>query len=287
MIPLPTPRINSVIAATYRPEERLKKKKSSLMKDPPTRSSTRSSSRHARSSQSSQSTSSYDQHDLKHDPRGDRTPANPSAASVPRSGQPSSLASRTSSARSVSQSRTSQLEGNGDDDKNDNDIGNGNGNYDEREREKEPRRLEHRSRESASSIKDDPFFRNYQTPHSVSLGRELMAATYEHDEDDEDELVSPLSPPPRLIKKPPVDESVNLPVSRANFIFGRRPNTNVGCLLSLNRGVAWPISTSPSLGVLAWGRARSSSAPWACGHCPRPSPRVSACLSIMLYIPSA
>ncbi|KAK0107315.1 hypothetical protein ONS95_004009 [Cadophora gregata] len=33
-------------------------------------------------------------------------------------------------------------------------------------------------RDSVASIKDDPFFKNYQTPHSVSLGRELRSATY-------------------------------------------------------------------------------------------------------------
>ncbi|KAH6722168.1 ras guanine nucleotide exchange factor domain-containing protein [Leptodontidium sp. MPI-SDFR-AT-0119] len=33
-------------------------------------------------------------------------------------------------------------------------------------------------RDSVASIKDDPFFRNYQTPNSVSLARELRSATY-------------------------------------------------------------------------------------------------------------
>jgi hypothetical protein len=33
-------------------------------------------------------------------------------------------------------------------------------------------------RNSVASIKDDPFFRNYQTPQSVSLARELKSASY-------------------------------------------------------------------------------------------------------------
>src|SRR5580700_6510470 len=33
-------------------------------------------------------------------------------------------------------------------------------------------------RDSVASIKDDPFFRNYQTPQSVSLARELKSASY-------------------------------------------------------------------------------------------------------------
>jgi hypothetical protein len=33
-------------------------------------------------------------------------------------------------------------------------------------------------RDSVTSIKDDPFFRNYQTPQSVSLAKELRSATY-------------------------------------------------------------------------------------------------------------
>lgn len=34
-------------------------------------------------------------------------------------------------------------------------------------------------RDSVASLKDDPFFRNYQTPHSVSLSRELRSARME------------------------------------------------------------------------------------------------------------
>jgi hypothetical protein len=62
-------------------------------------------------------------------------------------------------------------------------------------------------RDSVASIKDDPFFRNYQSPHSVSLARELMSE-HLHDEDD-----LPGNPPPRSNKRPSVDNSVNLPVS--------------------------------------------------------------------------
>lgn len=34
----------------------------------------------------------------------------------------------------------------------------------------------HAHRDSISSIRDDPFFKNYQTPHAISLARELRAA---------------------------------------------------------------------------------------------------------------
>jgi hypothetical protein len=34
------------------------------------------------------------------------------------------------------------------------------------------------NRESVASVADDPFFRNYQTPQSVSLARELRSASY-------------------------------------------------------------------------------------------------------------
>ena len=69
-------------------------------------------------------------------------------------------------------------------------------------------------RDSVTSIKDDPFFRNYQSPHSVSLARELRSATYSlqdlRDEDAEEE------PPPRSTRRPSADtsNSVNLPVRR-------------------------------------------------------------------------
>jgi hypothetical protein len=225
MFPQPSPRINTVIAASYRPEEDRPRKKSSssskasVMADPPALLPIRS--RSSRTSQSSHSTSSSEpppdhrNHNTststsnsnsnpKSDPRGERTLSNPSPAAVARAARPS-VTSRTSSAPSIPQSRddASQL----DDD---------NRPHDEDEDDHDPGRAarpDYRSRDSVASIKDDPFFRHYQTPQSMSMGRELMSATYEHEEDEEAELVSPLSPPPRSTKKPAVDESVNLPVS--------------------------------------------------------------------------
>lgn len=64
-------------------------------------------------------------------------------------------------------------------------------------------------RGSVVSIKDDPFFRNYQTPNSVSLAREMRTATYSEHSDDEGALH--ISPPPRSPKRPAAD-SVNLAV---------------------------------------------------------------------------
>jgi hypothetical protein len=37
-----------------------------------------------------------------------------------------------------------------------------------------------------TSIKDDPFFRNYQTPQSVSLAKELRSASYSSNGRDDD-----------------------------------------------------------------------------------------------------
>ena len=67
-------------------------------------------------------------------------------------------------------------------------------------------------RDSVASIKDDPFFRNYQSPHSVSLARELRSATYSQQRVRDEEL--PEEPPPRSTKRPSADtsNSVNLPV---------------------------------------------------------------------------
>jgi hypothetical protein len=64
-------------------------------------------------------------------------------------------------------------------------------------------------RDSVASIKDDPFFRNYQSPQSISLARELRSATYSERLRDE---ALPKDPPPRSNKRPSVDNSVNLPV---------------------------------------------------------------------------
>jgi hypothetical protein len=72
-------------------------------------------------------------------------------------------------------------------------------------------------RDSVASIKDDPFFRNYQSPHSVSLARELRSATYSERLRDE---ASPKDPPPRSNKRPSVDDSVKLPVR--TFISTRK-----------------------------------------------------------------
>jgi hypothetical protein len=46
-------------------------------------------------------------------------------------------------------------------------------------------------RDSVTSIKDDPFFRNYQTPQSVSLAKELRSASYSSSGRDDDNLDSP------------------------------------------------------------------------------------------------
>ena len=231
MIPQSGPRIDTFIAASYRPEERPKREKKekkekkerdrtpsthllSLMGEPTSHFPSRSrSTRTTHSSQSSQSTSSREQEHLavasskqkhKHDPRRDRTPTIPSPAAVARSARPSVASSTSSAAPSLpaSSRESAQL------DDHDHD----------RDREHDPddhhpHRPEYRPRDSVASIKDDPFFRHYQTPQSVSLGRELMAATYE-DADEDAELVSPLSPRPRSTQKPPVDEGVNIPVSR-------------------------------------------------------------------------
>jgi hypothetical protein len=61
-----------------------------------------------------------------------------------------------------------------------------------------------------ASIKDDPFFRNYQTPNSVSLARELRSATYSERMRDGK---SPHEPSPPSPNRTALDNSVNLPVS--------------------------------------------------------------------------
>jgi hypothetical protein len=45
-------------------------------------------------------------------------------------------------------------------------------------------------RDSVTSIKDDPFFRNYQTPQSVSLAKELRSASYSSNGRDDDSIDS-------------------------------------------------------------------------------------------------
>jgi hypothetical protein len=71
----------------------------------------------------------------------------------------------------------------------------------------------HSQRDSITSIKDDPFFRNYQSPHSVSLARELRSATYTERLRDEG---VPKDPPARSASIPSMDDSVNLPVCLPN-----------------------------------------------------------------------
>jgi len=67
-------------------------------------------------------------------------------------------------------------------------------------------------RGSVASVSGDPFFRNYQSPNSVSLAKELRSATYSsHFRDEEDEEDMP-DVPPRSPKRPTIDNSVNLPV---------------------------------------------------------------------------
>ncbi|KAH8818259.1 ras guanine nucleotide exchange factor domain-containing protein [Hyaloscypha sp. PMI_1271] len=63
-------------------------------------------------------------------------------------------------------------------------------------------------RDSVASIKDDPFFRNYQTPNSISLARELRSATYSERMRDGK---SPHEPPPPSPNRTALDNSVNLP----------------------------------------------------------------------------
>jgi hypothetical protein len=64
-------------------------------------------------------------------------------------------------------------------------------------------------RGSVTSIKDDPFFRNYQSPHGASLARELTSATHRADD-------LPIHLPPRSSKIPSVDSSVDAPVSTSS-----------------------------------------------------------------------
>ena len=246
MIPQPSPRINTVIAASYRPEERPKKKKAPSQLSPslkgeatklfPTRSR---SVRTTASSLSSQSTSSHEfplhehlivssitKQEQIHDPRGNRAPSvpspSPSPAAAARTARPS-FASSTSSATPSSipassrESRESRESSQLNELEHDNDRDEDLHPHVRHDRDDHhQQRPAYHPRDSVASIKDDPFFRHYQTPQSVSQGRELMAATYEHSDEDA-ELVSPLSPRPRSMKKPPVDEGVNIPVSSRRF----------------------------------------------------------------------
>ena len=65
-------------------------------------------------------------------------------------------------------------------------------------------------RDSVTSMKDDPFFRNYQSPSSVSLARELRSATYsQHHSRDND-----MGEDPRSTRKLSTDtfNAMSLPV---------------------------------------------------------------------------
>jgi hypothetical protein len=154
------------------------------------------------------------------------------SAAASRAARPS-IASSNSSARSLPASRKSSHHDDEEDD-DDDDLNDGDdyeGQHYHHDQPYQQQQLQHlrddpsdrpayRPRDSVASIKDDPFFHHYQTPQSVSLNREMMTATYEREEDDDSELVSPLSPRPRSAKKPSVDEGVNIPVSGILFLFG-------------------------------------------------------------------
>jgi len=74
----------------------------------------------------------------------------------------------------------------------------------------------HPQRDSITSIKDDPFFRHYQTPHSVSLARELRSAIYEeHRGDGEVPKISPTR------KRSSADSTIKQPVSRRIWICSK------------------------------------------------------------------
>ncbi|TVY31175.1 Ras guanine nucleotide exchange factor A [Lachnellula hyalina] len=75
----------------------------------------------------------------------------------------------------------------------------------------------HEQRDSITSVQDDPFFRNYQSPHSVSLAKELRSATYMNRYRDDG---TPEEPPPRSPNRPLVDNAVKLklpPQSRSGM----------------------------------------------------------------------
>ncbi|KAF7873945.1 hypothetical protein EAF04_002617 [Stromatinia cepivora] len=69
-------------------------------------------------------------------------------------------------------------------------------------------------RDSVASIKDDPFFRNYQSPSSVSLARELRSATHSDRSHDDDVFKNS---PPRSNKRPSLGNSVLPPQSRSGM----------------------------------------------------------------------
>lgn len=62
---------------------------------------------------------------------------------------------------------------------------------------------DYENRDSVASIKDDPFFWNYQSPNSVNLARELRSVSSSRDEED-----LPEDPPPRSSQRPSVGDTV-------------------------------------------------------------------------------
>ena len=89
----------------------------------------------------------------------------------------------------------------------------------------------HTPRDSIASIKDDPFFRHYQTPQSVSLARELRSAIYEERQGDGE--VSRTSP---SRNKSTLDNSIP-PVSQHIRSLSQYSQPT-----SHNRGAVWQIS---------------------------------------------
>lgn len=76
-------------------------------------------------------------------------------------------------------------------------------------------------RDSLAPVKDDPFFRNYHTPHSVSLAREQRVAKYSESVRDEE---IPKEPPSRSPRRPSEDTPVQLPVGITLSRRGDRAN---------------------------------------------------------------
>lgn len=90
-------------------------------------------------------------------PRSDRTPKAPTVSDL--HGSRPGAKPRTNSAPSVSISKTQPAS------------------------ESTGNQHSYSYRDSVTSIKDDPFFRNYQTPQSISLARELRSASHGRKDD--------------------------------------------------------------------------------------------------------
>jgi hypothetical protein len=113
---------------------------------------------------------------------------------------------------------------------------------------------------SITSIKDDPFFRNYQSPQSISLARELRSAA--HSERMREANAIPDDLPPRSTKRPSVDNSVNLPVcpkrkeeEKSPITAVWRPQLTIIAVCSPNQGAVCQTSTLLSSAAMALGRA--------------------------------